>query len=128
MAHKALIGGTAYTITGGKTLIGGTVYTIPKGKTLVNGTAYSLSLGNPSSGTFTFYIEVDGNYGNPGTYEATTAMTWEEFCDSPYNGARLYMSGGYPSAGHGTRVYDSNWIEQSGSDVIEPGATYVIAE
>ena len=128
MAHTTLINGTEYSICGGTTLINGTTYTISGGMTLVNGTAFSLSFGNPSSGTFTFYIEVDGNYGNPGTYEATTGMTWEEFCDSPYNGARLYMSGGYPSAGHGTMVYDSNWIEQSGSDVIEPGATYLIAE
>ena len=36
MAHKALIGGTAYEITGGKTLINGTAYGIAKGKTLIN--------------------------------------------------------------------------------------------
>lgn len=43
MAHKTLIGGTAYEISGGKTLIGGTAYSIKGGKTLVDGTAYSLS-------------------------------------------------------------------------------------
>lgn len=42
MAHKTLIGGTAYEIDGGKTLIGGTSYEIDKGKTLVGGTAYEV--------------------------------------------------------------------------------------
>ena len=43
MAHKALIGGTAYSITGGRTLIGGTGYGISKGRTLVSGTGYDIS-------------------------------------------------------------------------------------
>ena len=43
MAHKTLIGGTAYNVVGGSTLVGGTQYSIAAGKTLVNGTAYSLS-------------------------------------------------------------------------------------
>lgn len=42
MAHKTLIGGTAYEISGGKTLVGGTAYSIDKGKTLVGGTAYEI--------------------------------------------------------------------------------------
>ena len=42
MAHKTLIGGTAYEIGGGKTLINGTGYSIDKGKTLVGGTAYEV--------------------------------------------------------------------------------------
>lgn len=42
MAHKTLIGGTAYEISGGKALVGGTAYEIDKGKTLVGGTAYEV--------------------------------------------------------------------------------------
>lgn len=42
MAHKTLIGGTAYEIGGGKTLVGGTAYSIDKGKALVDGTAYEV--------------------------------------------------------------------------------------
>ena len=42
MAHKTLIGGTAYEVSGGKTLVGGTAYSIDKGKTLVGGTAYEV--------------------------------------------------------------------------------------
>lgn len=128
MAHKTLINGTAYEIKDGKTLINGVSYTITGGKTLVNGTSFSISFATTDSGTFTFYIEVDGDYGTAGTYEATTNMTWGEFCDSPYNGAGLYIYRGYPTAGHSTCVYDSNWIEQSETDVISPGETYIIAE
>lgn len=43
MAHKTLVGGTAYEISGGKTLVGGTAYSIKNGKTLVGGTAYDIS-------------------------------------------------------------------------------------
>ena len=42
MAHKTLIGGTIYEISGGKTLVGGTAYSIKNGKTLVGGTAYEV--------------------------------------------------------------------------------------
>lgn len=45
MAHKTLIGGTAYEISGGKTLVSGTAYSIDKGKTLVGGTAYEVGFG-----------------------------------------------------------------------------------
>ena len=46
MAHKTLIGGTAYEIGGGKTLINGTGYSNDKGKTLVGGTGYELGFKN----------------------------------------------------------------------------------
>lgn len=45
MAHKTLVGGTAYEISGGKTLVNGTVYNIKNGKTLVGGTAYEVGFG-----------------------------------------------------------------------------------
>lgn len=45
MAHKALIGGTGYSITGGRTLIGGTGYVINKGRTLIGGTGYDIAFG-----------------------------------------------------------------------------------
>lgn len=46
MAHKTLIGGTAYEIDGGKTLVNGTAYSIKSGKTLVGGTSYKIGF-NP---------------------------------------------------------------------------------
>lgn len=45
MAHKTLIGGTAYEIGGGKTLVSGTAHSVDKGKTLVGGTAYEIGFG-----------------------------------------------------------------------------------
>lgn len=52
MAHKTLIGGTAYEITGGKALIDGTAYSIKSGKTLVGGTAYGINFA-PSTAIIT---------------------------------------------------------------------------
>lgn len=43
MAHKTLINGTSYEISGGRTLVNGTGYSIDKGKTLVGGTAYEIN-------------------------------------------------------------------------------------
>lgn len=53
MAHKTLIGGTAYTIKGGKDLIAGTSYAKKQGKVLVAGTKMSIpfSSGVPLSTT-----------------------------------------------------------------------------
>ena len=42
MAHKTLIGGTAYEISNGKTLIDGTSYEVSAGNTLVGGTAHQI--------------------------------------------------------------------------------------
>lgn len=45
MAHKTMIGGTDYEITGGRTLIGGTGYEVAGGKTLIGGTGYDIEFG-----------------------------------------------------------------------------------
>lgn len=50
MAHKTLIGGTAYGIKGGKTMISSTNYKITKGKALINGTGYNISFGPTPDG------------------------------------------------------------------------------
>lgn len=42
MAHKTLISGTSYSVTGGRELIGGTGYAKKKGRVLVNGTGYDI--------------------------------------------------------------------------------------
>jgi hypothetical protein len=43
MAHKELIGGTAYDTKGGRCLVNGTGYAIKKGRTLINGTGYDIN-------------------------------------------------------------------------------------
>ena len=42
MAHKTLISGTAYSVSGGRELIGGTGYAKKKGRVLVDGTGYDI--------------------------------------------------------------------------------------
>lgn len=42
MAHKVIIGGTAYEVDGGADLVGGTVYKKDHGKVIVGGTAYEV--------------------------------------------------------------------------------------
>ena len=48
MAHKTLVNGTAYDITGGMTLVEGTSYSIKGGKTLIGGTEYDISFALPA--------------------------------------------------------------------------------
>ena len=61
MAHKTLIGGTAYEISGGKTLVNGTAYSIDKGKTLVGGTAYEVGF-DDGMRAVTVVSDVPGNH------------------------------------------------------------------
>lgn len=42
MAHRVLINGTGYSISGGRELINGTSYSKKKGRVLVNGTGYDI--------------------------------------------------------------------------------------
>lgn len=83
MAHKTLIGGTAYEIKGGKTLVGGVAYAIKGGKTLVGGTAYGITFGNP---TFEFVVKFAGS---SYTYRAEEGMTWADFVNSGYNDGKF---------------------------------------
>lgn len=88
MAHKTLIGGTAYEIKGGKTLIGGTGYEIKGGKTLVGGTGYNVKFGTPIGSLpvgSTVYFNVNGakkafivvHQGLPSAdYDASCNGTW----------------------------------------------------
>ena len=52
MAHKTLISGTAYSVTGGRELIGGTGYSIKKGRTLIGGTGYDITFAPPYDSVF----------------------------------------------------------------------------
>ena len=85
MAHKTLVGGTAYEIGGGRTLVGGTGYSIDKGRTLVDGTAYDISFGTTiGSLPVGSFVKLDGNsfrivnQGNP------SASIYDESCDGTW--------------------------------------------
>ena len=67
MAHKTLISGTAYSVTGGRELIGGTGYSIKKGRTLIGGAGYDI--------TFAPYDSVFAN------------NTWEQIIEACHNNA-----------------------------------------
>ena len=80
MAHKTLIGGTAYEISGGKTLVNGTAYSIDKGKTLVGGTAYEVGFGLPFTvildfGALTTQGTVTTNGDHAGGYVVSSVST-----------------------------------------------------
>ena len=49
MAHKTLINGTGYEISGGKTLVSGTSYSVKNGKVLTGGTEYDISFLLPAN-------------------------------------------------------------------------------
>ena len=73
MAHKSLIDGTAYEISGGKTLVDGTAYSIKNGKTLVDGASYEVifTVGGP------VILEVEKITSD--TYASATTYTGEQF-------------------------------------------------
>ena len=79
MAHKTLINGTAYEISGGKTLVNGTAYNIKNGKTLVGGTAYEVGFVKPTvkvllGSDTNSYFKV-GELSSAGIYEVPVGET-----------------------------------------------------
>lgn len=56
MAHKVMVDGTVYDVTGGKTLIDGTQYSIKNGKTMADGTVYEVGFSSMP------VITTSGNY------------------------------------------------------------------
>ena len=101
MAHKTLIGGTAYEITGGKALVNGTGYSIDKGKTLVGGTAYEvgfaswpddLDTGLEFASASPFTISVSSPKWD-GTLEYSNGKEW-----TPWDGSEI--SSGKGENGH----------------------------
>ena len=95
MAHKIIINGTAYEVTGGKCLVNGTVYSIKNGRTLINGAGYDITFGPPPmpvkgdlitmnlDGTSRLYrvLSVNGNV-------CKVLGMWDDFT-SKYNGTSI---------------------------------------
>lgn len=101
MAHKTLIGGTAYEISGGKPLVNGTAYSIDKGKALVDGTAYEVGFAPKTVDieligftTQTCYITYNGvKYNNSCTITANVGDIIHMFIEDVVNygyGAYVY--------------------------------------
>ena len=152
MAHKTLVGGTAYEISGGKTLVNGTAYSIDRGKTLISGTAYEVGFGVP----VTLTIVGVGSYSSPSvkigstTYKPKSGIVTVEaktgdvltFDTAPHiNGVAqssktytifsdvtvcLIRSKEYGSVNHGDTASISNKTYCSLSDANAPMATITI--
>ena len=84
MAHKTLIGGTAYKITGGRDLIDGTGYAKKSGKVLIGGTTYEIGF-EPSEFTMT----ISG--GNTTGTKALTSTAKRGLQYTPSKTARLLI-------------------------------------
>ena len=127
MAHKTLIGGTAYEIGGGRTLIGGTGYDIAGGRTLVGGTGYDISFGPPLS-SFWFYSNDTWPEAIPLTeYYFEDGMTWADFIASSYNTDSVF-SGSYLVKYDKSQNLKIKREDKTGydtlTDTIVSGATY----
>ena len=108
MAHKTLIGGTAYDITGGRTLIGGTGYDITKGRTLIGGTGYNINFATNPLQDFvalmadaTLQTQAGRNSSSTGEVSLTSAQASDRyifaFCDGAWSVSR-----------DGTNIYHSD--------------------
>ena len=105
MAHKTLVGGTAYEVSGGKTLVGGTAYSIKNGKTLVGGTVYEVGFApdtvtitiTGSSGEYYVSVGIDGTtYWSATTIEVpvgTVVECWVNSDDRYYLKASVSVNG-----------------------------------
>lgn len=87
MAHKAMVGGTAYDITGGRCLVGGTAYSVKKGRTLVGGTGYDVNFGSAKIPVYLDghtdqlgYVVINGNQYYSG--DGTTASEYVQAGDT----------------------------------------------
>lgn len=100
MAHKTLVSGTAYEISGGKTLVGGTGYSIGNGKTLVDGTGRNISFSKScivtisgtgsTTGSYRSYVVINGNtYTGAATVEAESGTTILCYVKSTTNTANI---------------------------------------
>ena len=106
MAHKTLIGGTAYEISGGKTLVDGTAYSIDKGKTMVGGTVYEVGFRKfvplYDFGTFT----TDSYNSNTGLYFKqlyTNYTSWYKNCTAIVINGVEYELDEFNNSGYGVK-------------------------
>ena len=113
MAHKTLIGGTAYTIKGGKDLIGGTSYAKKQGKALVAGTAQTIAFSKKIKVTITgtgntslAYVTYKGTkYVSATTLEADVGETITLSASSTQGTAKVTVEGKSYQSPHEYTLY-----------------------
>lgn len=124
MAHKTMIGGTTYDITGGKCLIGGTGYNVKKGRTLIAGTIYDIvfsspaiitTSGVPSGSNARFaYVKINGETvtaNKTASYEPVNGEVLLEVYVSAFNSSNddwpfVRLNGEYVKDGAGSYTVD----------------------
>lgn len=117
MAHKTLISGTAYSVTGGRELIDGTGYGCKAGKTLIGGTAYEVKF----SDGLTWIIN-----------ESPKIMVFEQAIDFTSNGKKfdyfMITAGSRPSIVYSYGPGDIWYAYFNGSWTQEAFRTVTFAE
>ena len=138
MAHKTLVNGTAYEVSGGRTFVNGTGYDIKSGRTLMNGTGYDISLFKPLSLNDTSWAQIReisdsgqaANYWSVGDRKAVTlngtvgiqSLSGTYYCyiigfdhNSDIEGTnRIHFQFGYSALNDGVSIafIDSNYYKE----------------
>ena len=113
MAHKTLIGGTAYGIIGGKTTVDGTSYGIVNGKVRIDGTIYNIPFSNSGEkdvwgGTYTAEIKCI-------TYTNGFWVVGGKY----YDGATSYARIAYTTDPNGTWTIKNLWSDSKNASCVE---------
>ena len=103
MAHKTLVGGTAYNVTGGKSMVSGTTYSIKKGRTLVGGTGYDINFSQEATallyntGDFAFQRSSSSETGKTvmATYTGFEDNSYSNYPNVPWNSRRANIKNVY---------------------------------
>lgn len=91
MAHRVLINGTGYDVSGGRELINGTSYSKKKGRVLVNGTGYDI--------LFSIPLTIEGGQ------ISASAGSGQGLGYVEYNGAKYTDETLYVKPGEQVRIY-----------------------
>lgn len=97
-AHKTLVGGTAYTVKGGKCMVNGTVYNIKKGRTLIGGTGWDITFPSAEpdvSKTWYFNNTIDVSIGRTFAINFLSGgLSCQQLQVGDFAGYLVYYSGG----------------------------------
>lgn len=117
MAHKTLIGGTAYDIAGGKTLVDGTSYSVKNGKVLIDGTAYTISFVLPPALMTLWSYATPNSYGNSQIFSITYAEGFWVAGGTYYDGSTYFARIAYATSLAGPWTIKDLWEGSSSAYV-----------
>lgn len=117
MAHRTLINGTGYDISGGREMIGGTGYAKKGGRTLIDGTVYEIGFAKKFTVTITGefyatqygakgYVKIAGTSVPVGEYQVESGTEIEVRAGYDFSGrynAAIYLNGNLISSGQNNK-------------------------